>query len=193
MDELAHELKIDSLEFRLKNLKEPRLRGVLEAAANAFAWGKSKRAENHGVGLACGFEKGGYVATCAELSVDRASGKVRVVRVVAAFDCGAVVNPDGLKNQIEGCLVMGIGGALFEQVRFDSGKILNAHFSQYRVPRFSDTPQIEVVLVDRKDLPSAGGSESPIVCIAPAIANALFDATGVRLRSMPLVPQGLKA
>ena len=140
--------------------------------------------------MACGSEKGGYVATCAEVAVE--DGRVRVVRVVAAFDCGAVVNPDNLRNQIEGALVQGIGGALFEAVHFENGKILTDRFSRYRVPRFSDVPALDVVLLDRRDRPSTGAGETPIVAIAPALGNALFDATGVRLRALPLVPNGLK-
>src|SRR5207237_4435282 len=117
----------------------------------------------------------------------------KVVRVVTAFECGAILNPDHLKNQIEGGMMMGIGGAMFEAVEFENGKILNPRLSKYRVPRFSDMPVIETVLLDRKDLPSAGAGECPMVGLAPAIANAIFDASGVRLRSMPLVPGGLKA
>lgn len=139
-----------------------------------------------GQGLSCGTEKGSYIATCAEVAVDRASGVVRVLRLVAAFECGAVVNPEHLRSQVAGALVQGIGGALFEAIDFADGRILNPRFSQYRVPRFDDTPAIEVVLLDRPDLPSAGGGETPIIGVAPAVANAVFDATGVRLRAMPL-------
>lgn len=192
MDELAHMVGMDPLEFRLKNLTDERLRAVLEAAARHFGWGKTRPAPDRGVGLAAGFEKGGYVATCAEIALDRTTGDVKVVRVVTAFECGAVLNPDHLKNQIEGALVMGLGGALFEAIEFENGTILNSRFSRYRVPRFSDLPQIEVVLLDRRDVPSAGAGETPIVGIAPAIGNAIFHATGVRLRSLPLVPNGLK-
>ncbi|HZF41103.1 MAG TPA: molybdopterin cofactor-binding domain-containing protein [Blastocatellia bacterium] len=191
IDELAASLKMDPLEFRLKNLKDDRLRAALEAAAKAFGWGKSKPAADHGFGIAGGFEKGGYIANCAEVSVDRASGKVKIVRVVTAFECGAIVNPDGLKNQVEGSVIQGIGGALFEAIDFADGKILNPRFSRYRVPRFSDTPELETVLLDRKDLPSAGAGECPIVALAPAVGAAIFDATGVRLRSLPMVPGGL--
>jgi nicotinate dehydrogenase subunit B len=191
MDELAHAVKVDPLEFRLKNLKDARLRAVLEAAANAFGWGR-KSGDDHGIGIAGGSEKGSYVATCAEVVVDRSSGRVQVVRAVSAFECGAVVNPDHLKNQVEGAMVQGLGGALFEAIEFEEGRILNARFSKYRVPRFRDTPKIEVVLLDRKDLPSSGAGETPIVAIAPAIGNAIFDAAGVRLRSLPMVPRGLK-
>lgn len=192
MDELAHLVGMDPLAFRLKNLADERLRAVLEAAASRFGWGKAKSAPDRGVGLAAGFEKGGYVATCAEIAVDRTSGEVKAVRVVTAFECGAILNPDHLKNQIEGAIVMGLGGALFESIEFENGKILNPRFSRYRVPRFSDLPHIEVVLLDRRDLPSAGAGETPIVAIAPAIGNAIFHATGLRLRSLPLAPHGLK-
>jgi nicotinate dehydrogenase subunit B len=191
IDELAQLLKIDPLEFRRKNLKDERTLAVLDAAARAFGWRKTKSKTGNGAGIACGFEKGGYVATCAEVSVDRKRG-VKVVRVVTAFECGAVVNPDGLKNQIEGAIIQGIGGALFEAVEFENGKILNPRFSRYRVPRFSDVPALETVLVDRKDLPSAGAGESPIVALAPAVGNAIYDATGVRRRSLPMAPRGLK-
>lgn len=192
MDELAALVGMDPLEFRLRNAKDPRLRAVLAAAAEKFGWSRRQKASGTGFGVAAGFEKGGYVATCAEVSVDRTSGAVRVVRVVEAFECGAIVNPDHLRSQVEGCIVMGLGGALFEAIEFEDGRILNPRFSNYRVPRFSDLPQIEVVLLDRKDLPPAGGGETPIVGIAPAVGNAVFGAVGVRLRALPLVPHGLK-
>ena len=198
IDELAQAVNIDPLEFRLKNIKDERLRDVLQATAKAFGWGKSKAASNHGFGIACGFEKGGYVATCAEISIEPATDKedktnkrIRIVRVVEAFECGAIVNPRHLHNQIEGSIVMAIGGALFESIQFGNGQILNPHFAQYRVPRFSDMPKIEVVLVDRKDIASAGAGETPIVGLAPAVANAIFNATGVRLRSLPMASRGL--
>ncbi|HET6889652.1 MAG TPA: molybdopterin cofactor-binding domain-containing protein [Pyrinomonadaceae bacterium] len=196
MDELAHAVNMESLEFRLKNIKDERLRNVLQAAAKAFGWGKTKPVNGHGFGLACGFEKGGYVATCAEIAIEKprkvkSNPTVRIVRVVEAFECGAIVNPLHLKNQIEGCITQAVGGALFEAIRFENGKILNGRFADYRLPRFSDNPMIEIVLVDRKDLPSAGAGETPIVGLAPAVANAIFNATGVRLRSLPLAPQGI--
>jgi len=191
MDELAHQVAMDPFAFRMKNLKNDRLRAVFEAAAQKFDWGRAKTAAGQGFGMGGGFEKGGNVATFAEVNVDRASGDVRVVRVVTAFECGAVVNPDNLRNQLEGANIMGLGGALFEAIEFENGQILNPHFAKYRVPRFSDIPAFETVLVDRKDIPSAGAGESPIMGMAPAIGNAIFDATGVRLRSMPMVPNGL--
>jgi isoquinoline 1-oxidoreductase len=184
MDEMAHAVNMDPLEFRLKNLKDTRLRAVLQAAAESFGWGKSKPSAERGFGVAGGTEKGGYVATCAEVAI--ANGSVKVTRVVTAFECGAILNPDHLKNQIEGAMMMGIGGAMFEAIEFEDGKILNPRLSKYRVPRFSDLPVIETVLLDRKDLPSAGAGESPLIALAPAIGNAIFQATGKRPRSLPM-------
>jgi isoquinoline 1-oxidoreductase len=192
MDDLARAAKLDPLAFRLKNLKDERLRDVLEAAAKRFGWEGRKPAPGRGYGIAGGTEKGSYIANCAEVQVDRATGRVKVTRVVAAFECGAIVNPTHLQNQIEGATVMGLGGALFEAIHFDQGRILNPHFADYRVPRFADIPQIEVVLINRKDIPSAGAGETPIMTIAPAIGNAICDAVGIRLCGMPMVPNGLK-
>ncbi|MBS1873797.1 MAG: xanthine dehydrogenase family protein molybdopterin-binding subunit [Acidobacteria bacterium] len=189
IDELAHEVGLDPLEFRLKNLSNPRLRAVFEAAANKFSWNKRKPTAGHGFGIAGGFEKAGYIAMAVEIAIER--GQVRVVRVVSAFDCGAVVNPVHLNSQVEGAVVMGLGGALFEALKFENGRVTNASLSEYQVPRFSDTPELETVLIDRKDQPSVGAGECPIVGLAPAIANAIYSATGQRLRSMPLVPNGL--
>jgi isoquinoline 1-oxidoreductase len=190
MDDLADALGMDPLEFRLKNLKNERLRAVLQAAAGKFGWDKSKSISTRGFGLACGVEKGGYVASCAEVSI-LPDGKVKIERVVTAFECGAIVNPEHLKNQVEGGVIMGIGGAMFEAIEFENGRILNPHLAKYRVPRFSDIPVLETVLLDRKDLPSAGAGETPIVGLAPAVGNAIFHATGIRIRSLPMVPNGL--
>jgi nicotinate dehydrogenase subunit B len=191
MDELAHALGIDPLEFRLKNISDPRLRDVFEAAARRFGWGQQKPSPERGFGIAGGFEKGGYVATCAEVAIEPSSRAVRIARVVEAWDCGPVVNPNGLKNQVEGGIVQGIGGALFEDVHFANGRVLNPRFTFYRVPRFRDMPKIEVELIDRKDVKPFGAGETPIVGLAPAVGNAIFSATQVRLRSLPLVPNGL--
>jgi isoquinoline 1-oxidoreductase len=187
MDELAAAAGMDPLAFRLKNLKNQRLLAVLQAATDRFEWPKWKAAPGRGIGLACGMEKGGYVACCAEISVG--SGKqLRVERVVEAWECGAIVNPEHLKNQVEGAIVMGMGGGLFEAIDFANGRVLNPRLSEYRVPRFGDVPKIDVVLIDRKDVPSAGAGETPIVGIAPAIANAIYNATQLRIRSMPILP-----
>jgi CO/xanthine dehydrogenase Mo-binding subunit/aerobic-type carbon monoxide dehydrogenase small subunit (CoxS/CutS family) len=186
LDELAHGLGADPVELRLRHLEDERLADVLCAAAERV--GRSARP---GLGIACGVEKGAYVATCAEVTVD--DGTIRVTRLVTALDCGAIVDSDNLVNQIEGATIMGLGGALFERVRFAQGRIITRSLSEYRVPRFSDVPAVDVVLLDRPDVPSAGAGETPIVCVAPAVANALFAATELRLRSLPLVPDGLLA
>jgi nicotinate dehydrogenase subunit B len=198
MHELAVRLGMDPLELRLHNLSNERLRNVLVAAAERFGWrdAQNVRSRNgtgaRGIGIACGTEKGSYVATCAEVEVDRASGRLQVLRIVEAFECGAIVSPDGLRNQVEGAIVMGLGGALWEAVEFDDGRILNPRLSQYRVPRFSDVPPIDVVLLDRRDLASAGAGETPIIAVAPALGAAIQHATGVLLRSLPLAPYGLR-
>jgi nicotinate dehydrogenase subunit B len=215
MDELASLIGADPLAFRLRHLDDDRLAAVLIAAAGRFGWDQSGRPAvgrpvtgrtaagraaadrapadrapaGSGLGLAAGIEKGGRVATVAQVRVDEA-GNLQVGRLVTAFDCGAIVNPDNLANQIEGAAMMGLGGALFEAIDFADGRILNASLASYRLPRLPDLPEIEVVLLDQPDQPSAGGGETPIVAIAPAIANAIFDACGVRLRSMPLAPDG---
>ena len=193
MDALANAAKMDPLEFRMKNLSNARMRAVLEAAAKSFGWPRKKTQEEQGFGIACGDEKGSYVATCAEIGVDKTSRAVRVVRLVEAFECGAIVNPDGLRNQVVGAMIQGLGGALFEAIEFENGRIKNPHFASYRVPRFRDVPEIEAVLLDRKDIPSAGAGETPIMAVAPSIGNAIFDATGVRLNNLPMVPNGLRS
>lgn len=193
MDDLARLVKMDPLDFRRKNLQDERLLAVLNAATAKFGWSGRKASAGHGFGVACGTEKGGYLTTCVEVAADRALRHVRVLRVVSAFECGAIVNPEGLTNQVQGAAIMGVGGALFEAIRFDNGRILNDRFSSYPVPRFSIAPEVTVVLIDRKDLPSAGAGEAPIMCIAPAIRNAILDATGTALYSMPLAPHAFNA
>ncbi|MGP8259789.1 MAG: molybdopterin cofactor-binding domain-containing protein [Acidobacteriaceae bacterium] len=188
MDELAHAVAMDPLVFRRKNLTEPRLLAVLNAAADKFGWAASKSTPTRGFGIACGTEKGGHVATCVEVAIDPTAKTVKIVRVVQAWESGAIVNPDGLNNQNSGAIVQGIGGALLEAILFSDGRILNPHFAGYRLPRFMDAPQIEIVLLDRKDLPSSGAGEIGIVGIAPAVGNAIFAATGARLRNMPMAP-----
>ncbi len=189
MDELAHRLGADPLEFRLRHLRDDRLAAVLRAAAERAGWGRPLEA-GRGLGLACGREKWARIATVADVRVHE-DGRLQLLRVVTAYECGRVVDRPGLVKQVEGATVMGLGGALFEAVHFEDGRILNAKLSQYRVPRFADVPPIEVMLIDRPDIPSAGGGEVPIIAIAPAIANALFAATGRRIRDMPLVPDGV--
>ncbi len=191
MNDLAQAANMDPLAFRLKNLKETRMIDVLEAAATKFGWANAKPAPNHGIGIGCGDEKGSYVATCAEVAVDQDSGNVKVTRVVVAFECGAIINPNHLENQIVGSVIQGMGGALFEWIDFKDGKIVNPRFSSYRVPRFVDVPKIDAIMLNRKDIPSLGAGETPILGIAPAIRNAISNATGKKLHTLPLVPSGL--
>jgi isoquinoline 1-oxidoreductase len=186
MDELAALAGVDPLAFRLTHLPDGRLKDVLQSVARRFDW-KAKSAKppaGRGVGIACGTEKASYVATCAEVEVR--GNEIRVVSVTTSYDCGAIQNPDNLRSQVVGCLMMGLGGALFEEIAFKDGVITNGRFSDYRVPRMSDLPQLDIELLDRKDQPSVGAGETPIIAIAPAIANAVAQATGKRLRSLPM-------
>ena len=178
----------DPLAFRLAHLKNDRLRAVLEAAAARFGWREAAAARTPGVGvgLACGTEKGSFVAACAEVAADPKTGAIAVRRVVEVFECGAILNPANLLTQVQSCIIMGLGGALTEEIRFEGGKVLTDRFSNYKVPRMRDVPPLDIQLLDRRDLPSAGGGETPIIAIAPAIGNAVYRAAGVRLRSLPL-------
>lgn len=187
MDDLARKLNTDPLLFRLRNLKEERMIAVLNAAADNFGWHAWIPKPNHGIGVGCGTEKGSVVATCAEVQVNGDQGNIKVVRVSVAFECGTIINPAHLENQIAGSVIQGLGGALFEAIDFRDGKILNPSFSSYRVPRFSDIPAINVVMLNRKDRASAGAGETPIIGIAPAVRNAIANATGKSIYTLPLL------
>jgi nicotinate dehydrogenase subunit B len=189
MSDLARLIKMDQLAFRVKNLEDERFIAVLQAAAKAFGW-KGSKTRGHGYGIAGGFVKGGYVGCCTEVMIN-SDKEVKVIRITQAFDCGAIVHPKHLESQAMGSIVQGLGGALFEAIHFANGKILNPGLSAYRVPRFSDLPKIEILLMDRKDQPSAGAGEACIVGIAPAIRNAIVDATGIALNTLPMLPNGV--
>ena len=188
MDELAAAAGADPLEFRLGHLENPRLRAVLEKAATEFHWQEraKTKAPDLGIGMACGTEKGSFVAACVEVELDRAQKRLKVRHVCEAFECGAIVNPANLHAQVEGAIIMGLGAALREEMQFEDGKILNASFGRYRVPRFEDMPELDIHLINRLDLASAGAGETPIIVIAPAIANAVFQATGRSVQAMPV-------
>lgn len=188
MDELAEAAGTDPLDFRLRHLEEPRLRAVLEEAARQFDWSsKVKRKEpGVGVGLACGTEKGSVVAACVQITVDQALKRIKVDNICEVFECGAIINPDNLMAQVQGCIIMGLGPALREEMRFAGGKMRTTSLADYHVPRFSDVPKLDIQLLNRPDLPSVGAGETPIIALAPAIANAVFHATGKRIREMPI-------
>jgi isoquinoline 1-oxidoreductase len=191
MEELASAAGVDSLDFRLAHLEDSRLRDVLVKAAERFRYRERQKEiapknGKKGIGIACGTEKGSYVATCAAVKIDSDRGKVLVEEIVAAYECGAIQNPGNLRAQVEGGIVMGLGGALKEEIRFENGRVTNPRFSMYQVPRTRDLVPMDVLLLDRPDLPSVGAGETPIIALAPAIAAAVFHATGVRIRTMPI-------
>ncbi|MGA7922660.1 MAG: molybdopterin cofactor-binding domain-containing protein [Thermoplasmata archaeon] len=195
MDEIAARVGVDPVEYRLRHLADERLGAVLKAVAERAGWAvrpkvaSRGRGKGNGRGVAVGLEKGGRVATVADVRIHE-DRRLDVVRVVTGFECGAIVHPANLRSQVEGGTIMALGGALFEAIHFDNGRIVNPRLSQYRVPRFHDVPPIDVLLLDRPDLPSEGGGETPLIALAPAIANAIYDATSERLRSLPLAPDG---
>jgi len=196
MDELAGAAGADPLEFRLAHLEPGRLRDTLEEATKRFNWrGRAKeKRKDLGVGLACGTEKGSYVAACVEVEIVPKSREIIPRHVCEVFECGAIVNPANLRAQVEGAILMGLGPVLREAMRFEGGKMLSDSFGEYQVPRFSDLPELDIFLLNRTDLPSVGGGETPIIAVAPAIANAVFHATGSRLRELPLrLPQAKPA
>jgi len=193
IDIMAARAKADPLEFRLNHLSDPRMVRVLKAAAEAFGWTPKAAPSGRGFGVACATYIGTYVATLAEVTVDRATGRVRVGRVACAQDMGLVVNPDGSRQQTEGAITMGLGYALTEEVRFRGGEVLTRNFDNYEIPRFSWLPAIKTVLIDNPETPASGCGEPPIVCMGAVIANALHDATGVRLFQLPMTPDRLKS
>jgi nicotinate dehydrogenase subunit B len=190
---MASRAGIDPLEFRLQNLKDEKMIGVLKAAADKFGWTPAKGPSGRGWGIACGIDAGTYVAHMAEVKVDKNTGKVKVDRVVCAQNMGLAVNPQGAILQVESCINMGLGYALSEDIEFEGGNIQTRNFDTYQFTRFSWTPEIEVVLIDAKDSPPQGGGEPPIISMGGLIANAIFDATGARLFQLPMTPERVLA
>ena len=196
IDALAAKAAMDPVAFRLHNLTDARMRRVLEAAAKKFGWtAKTAPGKRGGVGygVACGADAGTYVAGIAQVKVDAATGDVKVVRVVCAQDMGVVVNPVGAMQQLEGCIAMGLGYTLSEEVRFRNGEVLDKNFTSYTLPHFSAVPKIEGVLMDNPELPAQGGGEPAIILVGALVANAVFDATGVRINQLPLTKVRVKA
>ncbi len=193
IDIMAAGAGMDPLEFRLKNLKDTRMESVLKKAAEKFGWIPSKAPSGRGCGVACAVDSGSYVAHMAEVEVDADSGRVQVNRVVCAQDMGLVVNPEEAKQQIEGCITMGLGYTLKEEIHFQGGKIFDLNFDTYEIPRFSWLPEIDTVLIDNKEYPPQGGGEPAIVCMGAVLANAVYDAVGARLHQLPMTPERVRA
>ena len=191
IDAMAAAAGQDALAFRLRNTTDPRMRSVLEAVGKAAAWASAvaPRRTGKGRGLACGIDAGTYVALVAEVTVDRTTGRVRVDRVVCAQEMGVVVNPDGARMQMEGCIAMGLGYTLAEEIRFADGRILDVNFDTYPLPRFSWMPRIETVIVPNDTMAPQGGGEPAIINMGAVVANAIHDATGARLARLPMTPE----
>jgi CO/xanthine dehydrogenase Mo-binding subunit len=192
MDVMAAKAGVDPLEFRLKHLQNPKLRRVLEATAKQFGWAPAKAPSGRGVGLACGTDVNVWVVLMAEVDVDRRSGRVQVKRVVCGQDLGLVINPEGARLQVEGGITMGMGYALSEEVHFKGGRVLDVNLDTYELPRFSWVPKIESVFIPADDSPALGGGEPGIICMGAVLANAIFDATGVRMFRMPMTAERVK-
>ncbi len=184
---------MDSVGFRLKDTSDPRARSVTEAAARALGWKAAAAPSGIGRGIAVGIDSGTYAAIAAEIGVDRSTGAIPVNRVVAAQDMGQVINPEGAKMQMEGCVAMGLGYVLSEELRFNGGEILDVDLGSYEIPRFSWMPKIETVTVPNDELSPQGGGEPAIVPMGAAIANALYDLTGVRMYRLPMTPDRVLA
>jgi nicotinate dehydrogenase subunit B len=182
----------DPLQFRLAHLKDPRMRSVLEVAAQRFGWQPAKPPSGRGVGISCGIDAETYVAAMAEIDVNKASGAIEVKRVVCAQDMGQVVNPQGATLQMEGCITMGLGYALSEEIHFSDGRLQDTNFDTYAIPRFSWLPAIETVLVPNPELPPKGGGEPAIICMGGVMATAVHDATGAAVFQLPMTPQRVK-
>jgi isoquinoline 1-oxidoreductase len=192
MNIMASMAGADPLEFRLSHLKDKRMRGVLEAVAKQFGWKPSKPPSGRGYGISCGIDAETYVASMAEVEVDRSTGTIRVKRVVCAQDMGQVVNPQGATIQMEGCITMGLGYALSEEVRFNDGRLVDVNFDTYEIPRFSWVPEIETVIVPNPAIGPKGGGEPAIVCMGGVLATAVYDATGAKVLQLPMTPQRVK-
>lgn len=201
IDELAAAAGVDPLEYRLRYLNESRERDVLKAAAEKADWEShpsprnvtSQVVEGRGVAFTRYENDQALVACIAEVRVDKNSGIVRVKRIIVAHDCGLIINPDGVKNQIEGNVIQSLSRALKEEVKFNEMRITSKDWETYPILTFSEVPEIEIVLINRTDQPAMGAGEPSTVTTAAAVANAVFDATGVRLRGIPFTPERVSA
>ena len=192
LDILAAQAGVDPVKFRLENLRDAKMERVLKTVATKFGWKVGRTPSGRGQGVALGIDAGTYVGLAAEVAVDRATGKVTIKRLICAQDMGLAINPEGATIQMEGCLTMGLGYALAEEVRFSGGRVLDTNFDTYKIPRFSWLPEIETVIIDAKGDPPQGGGEPAIVVVGAAIANAIFDAVGARLYRMPMTAERVR-
>jgi len=192
IDMMAEKAGMDPVEFRLQNMANKKMLGVLKAAAEKFGWKPGKSPSGRGFGVACGVDAGTFVASIAEVDVNKSTGAVQVKRVVCAQDMGLVINPEGATIQMEGCIMMGLGYALTERVQFKGAEVLTHNFDSYEIPRFSWMPRIETVILDDKGADPQGGGEPAIVVMGGLIANAIYDAVGVRLYQLPMTPERIK-
>jgi CO/xanthine dehydrogenase Mo-binding subunit len=196
VDEIAAEVHIDPVQFRLAYLKnDKRIVEALRTVAEKSGWKErpspapaSSEKILKGRGIAVNVRNGSIPALVAEVEVDTSTGKIMVTRVTMAYDCGLIINPDGVKNQIEGNIMQGVSRSLFEEVMFDAAGVKSLDWASYPVLRFQDVPDVQIHLINRPELPATGAAETPIVVVPAAIANAVFDATGVRLREIPFTP-----
>jgi CO/xanthine dehydrogenase Mo-binding subunit len=201
IDELAAAAEVDPVEYRLRHLADPRERAVLMAAAERAGWQSRSSPHSHETAVAEGrgaafarYENDQAIVACvAEVQVERSTGVVRVKRIVVAHDCGLIINPDGVKNQIEGSVIQSLSRALKEEVQFDERRITSVDWQTYPILTFSEVPEVEIVLINRPDQPALGAGEPATVTTAAAVANAIFDATGMRLRQIPFTPDRLRA
>jgi len=193
VDQLASMAGVDPIEFRLRQLRDKRLERVLRTAAERWAWSPAKTPSGRGLGVACGNDADAYVAAIAEIEVDGKEGRVRVKRVLCVQEMGLVINPQGARIQIEGGLTMSLGYSLSEEIRFKDGAIQDLNFDKYKLPRFSTLPKIETVILDAPDLPAKGGGEPSVILMGALVANAVYDAIGVRLLELPMTPDRIRA
>ena len=194
LDVLAAKAGVDPVEFRLNHLTDPPLRRVLETAATKFGWKPNKAPGGRGVGMACGtYKNESRMATMVEVAVDKRTGHVQVKHVVCVMDLGLAANPEGCQRQLEGGIVMGLGYTLSEEIHFNGGAIRERSFDDYPIPRFSWAPKIETIVLDNPTAPPLGCGEPPVITVGALIANAIFDAIGVRLRQLPMTPERVRA
>jgi CO/xanthine dehydrogenase Mo-binding subunit len=202
MDEVAHAAGVDAAEFRMRHLQDPRAKDVVQAVLKASQWSprvsasiqaKERFVRGRGISYVRYNNAITYVATVAEVEVDRQSGAVRVLRLVIAHDCGQMINPDGVLNQIQGGAIQTVSRTLMEDVRWSGSQIESVDWATYPILRFGQVPKVEAVLIDRPGQPSWGAGEQTPTTIPAAIANAIFDATGARLRQIPFVPDRVLA